>query len=368
MKHSLLLFIYVVISQLTAACGHEEPSSQPTESGSGGSASLSIALDSDGNVSMGSFSIRDPRVEVVLGDSGTKSSKNNREFTFFSSKEASTEGKHKDDPKEKDQLARVDGDNYGEHDGIPEAVVDTTYVISNEKYESLEDAEKSFDTQLKSATEGMSKAYETAKPFLEQVKPILSAAAFAHNDDIQKTIALSADVANTAAGYAGTFKTSPMTFAGAKLVRASSELKKAWKELPNRFTGNELGYKSNLLKAAGSAIDLADVMFARGDQDQGEYLLKVGQTMIDAALGFVPIVGWVKDVSEAITGYNMILDRPLTPAERAIAVVGAVTGGLGSQVVATGKTLKTINAFFIKTNAGEEALQAVIRASQMLGH
>jgi len=100
----------------------------------------------------------------------------------------------------------------------------------------------------------------------------------------------------------------------------------------------------------------------------GDYMLKASLTLIDAALGFVPIVGWVKDTQEAMTGYSILLQRNLTPTEHAFAVVGAVTGGLGSQVIATGKALKAMHAFVVTSKAGDDALKAVVKAGQMLGH
>ncbi len=367
MKHSFLMMLSLSI-QLCFGCNGEEPSSRLND-GSNGSASLGFTIDTSGDWSFGGSSGRDSRKEMTLSSGRSSSSSTDNERTYSSSKEKINDSDYDTEITEKDCLVREAGnDRYQNRNDIP-AIRGVTHIdIANERYRTLQEAEQSFDRQMQQAADRITQTWRTSQPFLEQLKPMLSTAAFAHNDDIHRTLALTSDAVTTAKAYAGSFKTNPMTTAGSRLIQASKELKYAWKELPNRFTGSQLAQRSAVLKAAGSAIDVADVMFSKGDQETGDYMLKIGLTLVDAALGFVPIVGWVKDIQEATTGYNILLDRPLTDAERAFAVVGAVTGGLGSQVIATGKALKAIDTFFKSSNAGDAALRAVIRASQMLGH
>ena len=54
--------------------------------------------------------------------------------------------------------------------------------------------------------------------------------------------------------------------------------------------------------------------------------LQVGN-LVSSALDFIPVVGNVKSLGEAITGKDMVTGEELSKAERTLSILGAIPGG-----------------------------------------
>lgn len=78
----------------------------------------------------------------------------------------------------------------------------------------------------------------------------------------------------------------------------------------------------------------ADQALTGGENEMAETYLDFAVAMTDIALGLTPVVGWVKDGFEAVTGRRLLTMEELTPFERGMAVFGVATIGLGSKFVA----------------------------------
>ena len=66
------------------------------------------------------------------------------------------------------------------------------------------------------------------------------------------------------------------------------------------------------------------------------------ESLVSSALDFVPIVGNLKSLSEAIIGKDMITGEDLSEAERALSLFGAIPGG---NYLKNGKHLKNGQKF-----------------------
>jgi|GEM_PF-1886495 len=99
---------------------------------------------------------------------------------------------------------------------------------------------------------------------------------------------------------------------------------------------------------AWGAISLivgADQAYADGASKDARYLLRLGASILDVALGFVPVVGTANDLAQLVhgmaTGYDYTGER-MTSADYALRGVGLVAGivGAGSIVKIAGKALQ----------------------------
>lgn len=79
------------------------------------------------------------------------------------------------------------------------------------------------------------------------------------------------------------------------------------------------------------AVAAADNAQLANDTETAEALLGVATAMADVALGFIPIVGWGRDVFEAVSGQNLLTGEDLGVAGRSVALFGAVTLGFGDE-------------------------------------
>ena len=95
----------------------------------------------------------------------------------------------------------------------------------------------------------------------------------------------------------------------------------------------------NLVQGARFALSSAEKAYREGQNEVGDYFMKVGTVLLDAGLGFVPGVGWAKDVYEFATGVNAITGEKLTTFERTMAAVGILTAGIGSKIAVAGKVV-----------------------------
>jgi hypothetical protein len=100
--------------------------------------------------------------------------------------------------------------------------------------------------------------------------------------------------------------------------------------------------RRELVNTANIAIKVADQSFAIGDNDEGYVASHIATQLLDLAISFTPGVGWGKDIYEAATGRNLVTHEKLDNFSWSVAIVGAVTGGIGSKIGKAIKVLKGI--------------------------
>jgi hypothetical protein len=350
-----------------AACGTGPETSVVKDDDRSGSIAI-FSMDSDGRVSFGRPTTRDLRIEINGSRSGRATSTGDGGSTFEKKSEKPThEDTGREPPSEKDcfvhEAAR---ERFQSGDKLPTIRATTELEIREERYRTRQEAEQAFGHQMAAAKERLTDAWQANKPEIDALRGAIKAGALTHNKDVLRTLAFTGDLVDAGADLAKDFKTSPLTSHGAMLRRAARDVGNGFKTLGDKFSGKELADRSAILKDAGNLLKVADAVFSEGDADSGEYLTNVALTMVDVAVSYMPMVSWAKDIVEAATGYSMIYQRPLTTTERAFAIVGAVTGGIGSKVITTQKAVSAWRRFFMTSEAGQSALEAVRRAAQML--
>jgi Pre-toxin TG len=85
-----------------------------------------------------------------------------------------------------------------------------------------------------------------------------------------------------------------------------------------------------------SAMDMsvkASGLFFSGDLDNGERAQRAAFAVLDLATRFIPGVSWGRDVYEAVSGKDLFTGQDLRVAARATAILGAVTVGVGDEIV-----------------------------------
>lgn len=81
------------------------------------------------------------------------------------------------------------------------------------------------------------------------------------------------------------------------------------------------------------AVRLADESRRAGNRDEAEAYREFAEGMLDVATGLIPGVSWVRDLYEVTTGYDLVTGRHLTLLERTGALLGVVSGGVGSKAI-----------------------------------
>jgi hypothetical protein len=99
------------------------------------------------------------------------------------------------------------------------------------------------------------------------------------------------------------------------------------------------------LAMARDSVLLGDQSLAGGALEDGQAYLDVAYQLADVAMGFVPGVGWGKDVYESVTGINLLTGQSLSDTERAFAVLGVLTVGVGSKLANFGKVANLLRRF-----------------------
>ncbi len=115
------------------------------------------------------------------------------------------------------------------------------------------------------------------------------------------------------------------------------------RRLQEELDSNPINSKSapplrDMLEASNELAKLAEEALRSGDLAQSQNLMELAKQVTSAAgpailrggIGFLPFVGDVADITEAITGRDMITGDPLSIAERGMAMAGIV---IGSRVV-----------------------------------
>jgi hypothetical protein len=91
--------------------------------------------------------------------------------------------------------------------------------------------------------------------------------------------------------------------------------------------------RERLVNVADSLIDVADQNYASGNDDDGRMAGEIAGSLLDLALNFIPGVNVANDLYQAFTGETLGTQEKLSPAERAISAISAVTGGFLSQAL-----------------------------------
>ncbi|MBI2603420.1 MAG: hypothetical protein HYW48_10230 [Deltaproteobacteria bacterium] len=128
--------------------------------------------------------------------------------------------------------------------------------------------------------------------------------------------------------------------------------------------------KISLVNQAEYGLFIADELFEENDQDGGHFALAAAKEFLDLALGFVPQLWpaqWGKSLYESITGENLITGKPLDELERSLAILDAVTVGLGSKVVKGITILERIAARAGKSFRIGKRANELARSAERLG-
>lgn len=356
---------------LPSCSSGDEPSQSHPLDDDGRSAAFGISIDTDGNVEVGTPVHRELKIEIHGSTTTADASDADERSEWTSSDERLVDQAPGDSVGDDDSgcfVYEAARDRLRDPTGLPSIRAATTLEIATERYRTRQEAEAAFDRQLSDVQASLADVWQGNEEQISKLRATVTGAAMAHNADVLRTLDLAEDALRAAANYAKEFRTSPLTTSGARLQRAATDLANAWQTLPTKFSGDDLKQRSNILKGAGIALRIADALLADGDVASGEYFTNIALTLIDIGLSSIPIIGWAKDVQEAATGYSLIFGRPLTTTERTFAIIGAATGGIGSKAHVAQKVLKGWREFFQTSNAGQEALTALTRAAQIIGH
>lgn len=119
--------------------------------------------------------------------------------------------------------------------------------------------------------------------------------------------------------------------------------------------------RESLVGFGNAALDAAEGSFRAGHIQEGGALVDMGIAAADLALSLTPGVGWAKDGYEAISGSSILDGHQLTSAERTIAMVGLLTGGIGSKLAIMGKGAKVVDVLTQSAKNADEA-ESIARA------
>jgi hypothetical protein len=123
-----------------------------------------------------------------------------------------------------------------------------------------------------------------------------------------------------------------------------------------------------LVEGGRVALQLSRAALTEGKLEKSSFALKLGTTMLDVSLSFIPGVGWAKDVYEATTGRNLVTGEELSTFEQSMAVVGVLTGGIGSKfsILAKGAVItEVIRAGRAADDVGD-GVKAVDKATEVV--
>ncbi len=112
-------------------------------------------------------------------------------------------------------------------------------------------------------------------------------------------------------------------------------------------------YKPSLVEMGESSVNLADNFFSTGEDKEANDALTFAKSVLNLALGLIPTTSFGKDLYEAWTGVQAFSSEKLSIEDHGIAILGALTFGLG------GKILKTTKFVFRLFNRGKESTKAL---------
>lgn len=106
------------------------------------------------------------------------------------------------------------------------------------------------------------------------------------------------------------------------------------------------------LSFADMLAQKASLTFYSGETVTGLEIMRLATVALDITTSLTPGISWGRDIYESITGRNLITGEELTPFERTVAIVGAISAGVA------GEGPKILRALDKVANLGKEAKDA----------
>ncbi len=91
--------------------------------------------------------------------------------------------------------------------------------------------------------------------------------------------------------------------------------------------------RAEIVEHATDAIKLSRDYYLDNDFENGSIAAKIAEVLVDVSTSTLPVVSWVRDSLEALSGKNMVTGEILNSFDRSVAIFGAVTGGFGSKAI-----------------------------------
>ena len=229
------------------------------------------------------------------------------------------------------------------------------YTKSESSYQDIVQAEDSLNKQLDESGAAFWEVNQIISQNAANLQQTLNSSAQSHNKAVTNVNIPTSDLEALANGYtAGEFKTLADSKNGQK-VRDVSRSIAIGRGYLNRLPASEQATRKQVFSFAEGSVEVADGYYFEGNEASGDYALDIARQSLDIALGFVPVVGWAKDLQESITGFNFVTGQMLTPLERSFAVLGVFSLGYGSKVQSLGKVGKIFERIGRKvvSNAGD---------------
>ena len=108
-------------------------------------------------------------------------------------------------------------------------------------------------------------------------------------------------------------------------------------------TGESAATRRAALQGANRLASIASSTFALGNLLAGSDLLECAYITLDITLSLTPGIGWGRDIYEALVGEDLLSGEKLSTFEYSTAIVGALTGGMGDDVVDVARVLRKID-------------------------
>ena len=124
--------------------------------------------------------------------------------------------------------------------------------------------------------------------------------------------------------------------------------------------------KNRVLDVADDFLGKAEKEYDAGNKEEAETLKTLATTLVDIGLSITPGVSWGRDVYEALTGKDLVTGEELSTFDRTMAVLGAVTGGVGSKAGKVMNGVDKIRKVIDKTKGAEKARDALDKADKVL--
>src|SRR5262245_24798451 len=122
--------------------------------------------------------------------------------------------------------------------------------------------------------------------------------------------------------------------------------------------GGGTAIQRSALNGAQSLAGYGQKAFYGGNVLEGSRLMTMALVVLDVATSITPGISWGRDIYEATTGRNLITGDELTTAERTVAVLGAISGGIAGEGPKLLRALEHAVALGESAEKAEHILQA----------
>lgn len=145
-------------------------------------------------------------------------------------------------------------------------------------------------------------------------------------------------------------------------------------ELRRSITGDTLADRQRraAIDISERLSDQAAATFYQGSFREGQGALEMAGAVLDTATRFIPGVSWGRDIIEAISGRDLFTGEKLDGFAQTVAILGAVTGGLGGEAFGALRILEKLETVGHSTERARGILTAgksMVRADLKLsGH